>query len=459
MTSNVGIATGTAFAGWGEVFTLPVHEIWKGDVKDTFSQPGLTLECSDKGLVSVAYGKIQCIHTHIYAYSYIQFHHMAIYIYVYICEGRAYMSQSFLLNGIQDVDQIEEGVVSTYEYALDGDKGQALNGLVDPSTVVVRFMTCLVKGAAIGSNYQNNLAKLRARAADAIEERRILVERQQQLAERSKGNDDGSNSHNHGVDDIFILDPSLLTVQDLKVNISLSRVKALLGAVYICEEVDNNKKVDNPNKQMDAKSQRQNVPLVLIDMKDVGATIVAKNNPWDVQFSVSLGALKIHDEEAKRRQKTMKLMSSSINQGQNINKNVNTAISRVDPIISIPNASITVSMLQTSSIGRYIDGSLDVSCFEWSAEIKFMTYKMQLKPSTQPSGHPVNMRSLWKTYRILEHLWMPKFAFGLGHAIMSLGGEGDTKTQVSSEESTLRLGGMYDEFPIHVNYCKEILGG
>ena len=39
---------------------------------------------------------------------------------------------------------------------------------------------------------------------------------------------------------------------------------------------------------------------------------------------------------------------------------------------------------------------------------------------------------------------------------MSLGGEGDT--QVSSE-NLLRLGGMYDEFPIHVNYCKEILGG
>ena len=108
-------------------------------------------------------------------------------------------------------------------------------------------------------------------------------------------------------------------------------------------------------------------------------------------------------------------------------------------------------------IGRYVDGSLDVSCFEWSAGLSLMTFKIQLKPSTQSFGYPVNMRSLWKTYRILEHLWMPKFGLGLGYALMSLGGEGDT--QVSSEESTLRLGGMYDEFPIHVNYCKEILGG
>ena len=402
--------------------------------------------------------------------------------------GRAYISQSTLLDKITCIDEVEEGVVVTHEYSLDGDRGKKISGMGDSSTVVIRCMTCLVRGGAVGSVYQNNLAKLRARAADAIQERRTLVERQQQLAERSKSADGGDNDDDD--DDVFLLDPSMLTVQDLKLNLTLPGVKLFVGTVYVKPSLNTNISIsgssssgsnssssNSSNSSRDVRNKGKggkrlkdtsSVPLILIAVKGIDAAVVAKNNPWEARFSVVVGSIKLHDKEAERKVNTEQSLSPSSSSsssrsqdreqshGNQMIKN-KSGSKRVEPIISIPNISLTMSASQTSSIGRYVDGSLDVSCFEWSAELSLMSFKIQLKPSTQSFGYPVNMRSLWKTYRILEHLWMPKFGLGLGYALMSLGGEGDT--QVSSEESTLRLGGMYDEFPIHVNYCKEILGG
>lgn len=38
VTSNVGIATGTALASWGEVYSLPIHTVWKGKKDDKYNQ-------------------------------------------------------------------------------------------------------------------------------------------------------------------------------------------------------------------------------------------------------------------------------------------------------------------------------------------------------------------------------------------------------------------------------------
>lgn len=70
----------------------------------------------------------------------------------------------------------------------------------------------------------------------------------------------------------------------------------------------------------------------------------------------------------------------------------------------------------------------------------------------------MTMTNLWRACRVLEHLWIPRFSLGLGSTVVTLGG-GRNFNSSMTEESILRLGGIYDGFPNHVNYCKEIWAG
>ena len=45
--------------------------------------------------------------------------------------------------------------------------------------------------------------------------------------------------------------------------------------------------------------------------------------------------------------------------------------------------------------------------------------RFQLRQVRPISGYPMFMTNLWRAYRILEHLWIPRFALGLGSAMVS----------------------------------------
>jgi len=79
------------------------------------------------------------------------------------------------------------------------------------------------------------------------------------------------------------------------------------------------------------------------------------------------------------------------------------------------------SITQSSSIGRNIDGLLNLSCFEWSGDVQVMSFKFILRPRPFFMPSTSGLSQLWQTRRILEHLWIPRFGLGLGSAVMSLG--------------------------------------
>lgn len=84
----------------------------------------------------------------------------------------------------------------------------------DPEEVSVRLLSMVVTGSP--AVHAAAHAKFSVRVKEAMAERRQVLERQQQLAER-EANRDGEEE-----EEVFILDPSVLTVQDLNVSFHFS---------------------------------------------------------------------------------------------------------------------------------------------------------------------------------------------------------------------------------------------
>ena len=257
------------------------------------------------------------------------------------------------------------------------------------------------------------MAKLRSRVSDAVKDKRLLIERQEHMAEREK---DKSELYDDGYEENFVLDPSILTVQDLKLTL-------IIPAIHFIAEVVFSVSSDMLSSQSDASDSKplpyyKAIPILSIDLGAIEGTVKAKNNPWDVVFSLSFQSLKIIDIESKRKSKLRK------------QDNISPLIlqkSCTDPIVSVPGAQATLSITQCSSIGRNIDGVLNVSCFEWSAELSVLYLKFYFRPRSfqLPSLNGTSL--VWKAYRVLEHLWIPKFPLGLGSTIISLGNHTGTE--------------------------------
>jgi hypothetical protein len=360
-------------------------------------------ECSDKGFINFSY-------------------------------GRAYISQSELLGGEvarPTGDDEVDGEVLIHSCNL-GVSGAA----VDPGCVTVRLMSCLVRGSTFSASYQNSLAKMRSRVGDAIKEKKQLFDRLQQLAEREK--DKGSLEDD---DSLFVLDPSLLTVQDLKVNVAFPSLKVTVESLCVLPMAIREK--------AGGSSKVKSFPLIAVELKGIECSATAKNNPWDAQASASFQSLKVLDLAAMRQLKRIR---------EGVSPLVLPKI-QLDPLVSLPSAKANFTITQISSIGRNIDGLLNLSCFEWTGELSFLSFKFIVSPRSFHSLSSQGLTPLWKAYRVLQHLWIPRFPFGLGSSFMSLGSESSVRSIADSFESSFRLGGMYEEFPLHVNHCKEIWAG
>ena len=103
-------------------------------------------------------------------------------------------------------------------------------------------------------------------------------------------------------------------------------------------------------------------------------------------------------------------------------------------ILSLPEIHADIVVVQTSTMGRYVAGGLDRSCFDISSVVHMGPLSLHFNPrgvmSYVPMGYPTNTSSsssssssggsggsggttrqgqgqavLWKGYRILRHLW------------------------------------------------------
>ena len=134
VNSVIARGTGTAFASWEEIFTLPVYDLNSAAAAAAAAstetnkshQSGITLECSDKGVFSLSY-------------------------------GRVYLTQSELIGsgnypekyGDIQLHSCVVGGDSSSSSSASSSSSSSSNNNADPhSLVTIRIMTCLVDGGA-----------------------------------------------------------------------------------------------------------------------------------------------------------------------------------------------------------------------------------------------------------------------------------------------------------------------
>ena len=88
-------------------------------------------------------------------------------------------------------------------------------------------------------------------------------------------------------------------------------------------------------------------PIFAVEIKLLEAQLNANNNPWSVRVRVSIGRLRLLNLEPIKQ----KLDTSAKASGRG---------SR-EPIISLPNIHGFLNITQSSTVGKGIDGSLDIT--------------------------------------------------------------------------------------------------
>ncbi len=374
-SSKVHPLTGKGFVSWGEIFTIPAST--SSASNESESSSGVLLECNSKGLFMPSYGRI-------------------------------FMPKELLLN-IQEGEKVEgDMTISAHNFSLkpysssraDKDYAAAPTANAEVDSISIRIMTMVVPNSSM---LQSARAKFTIRVTEAIEERRQVLERQQAQQDREAACDED--------DDIFVLDHSKVTVQDMKVNIIIPRLKVSVLSLYLNKET----------------STVTPITVLLIEFNRFHGTVTTSNNPWVIDGSCAFDCLRI-----KR----------IVSEKENVNKH------KLVTAIKVPPITLQFSALQTSSMSQYVDGSFDISAFDWSVTLLSPPFKLAIHPKSFVNSSKDETFVLWKAYRILSHLWMPDERWSKGSLFNNFG---EITHPTLNTEAALRLGSFYSTFPKHVN--------
>eukprot|EP01038_Epipyxis_sp_PR26KG_P008983 gene8983-12116_t len=394
--STVHSATGTGFISWGEVFGLNIE---KGLSNDQI----ITIEVMRDGLFSFSCGSIDI------------------------------SLPSFLSNGLslKDIEVNENEFVGAYEttnHVLHHSSGVFSNGSEksnESDLVSVRVMSTVVCGDE--TFYQAQLKKFKLKIAETVAERKQVLERQQKNAAVAKV------SSEEDEDETFILDPSLLTVQDVKIIIRIPIISITVFGIGLSPTEHTHNNNNNSNKML--------IPISRLYFGNIIASVTASNNPWIVKGQCSVDEFYIE------------LVKEGLSED-------NSNSSKLEKIFQLPKITGTFELTQISTMSRMIDGSLDISCFDfqWTANMfpfSIIVYPQSLSIGGISSGSSLAKGiSIWKSYRPLEHLILPKQKWCKGYYTNHI--EINGKPPHMKPEAAIRLGELFASFPKHLNVLNEM---
>lgn len=201
-SSLVGAGTDTALLSWGHILYLPVDAKTvpllsslrtASASKSQTDGPGLTLDCEGLGFISFSYGKGAI------SLSQLLGNLSTMPDFSSIANNDASNPSSSYESSI-----MESSITVSRQYNMNGTKNEGFD-------VSIRLMSMLVVGDSTA--IQSAKSKLQVRVNEAMEDRKIKVARQEEVAKREKIANGGMDE-----DDAFILDPSVLSIQDLQVR-------------------------------------------------------------------------------------------------------------------------------------------------------------------------------------------------------------------------------------------------
>jgi hypothetical protein len=400
--------SGTGFGAWGEIFGLPVDSGFDEGIDQYI------FECNTRGYFTPSYGRLVIPKSH-------------------FLKTASVVADTFNESDIKTTHcnltiPTAKGLFSSNE---NSDYSKYLTDIAlaspDPELPSVRLMSMVVEGS---ERFQSAVrARFSVRVQEAITERTLVVQRHQELAAREAMRNDEDD-----VEEVFILDPSALTIHDLNLSIKFSRMSVTVELLYLTPAPLRAQISKISSKEL---PHFKSIPLAYMLIKGLEASAQGSNNPWVIRAKLSVQKIKF--QEIYNSQLVLK--------GNEKRKECFS--------LKIPSIHAELNVTQTSTMSRTIGAFLDESCFDFDGFAEMPPFKVTLNPRSFYIASGSKSVTLWKMYRILQHLWTQRTEWALGHGFNSMGE--DSKYPNQYPEASLRLGNAYTAKPKHMNVISEYL--
>ncbi len=445
--AKVNESTGTAICDWNNFFEVEMR------AEENPANLDVEVECTCKGIFSPVYGNL------VIPMSVLSGSHegensrglakMMESVSAAVEKEKQMGDEEFKKYAATATSPLYEGEINHLHANLNASRMQAFSGSdrvrigssVGPSAmqtpagsgVSVRLFTKIVAGTPSAIAEQKN--RLQELAKVAIDDRKAMVTRNQALAGRSGTNDPGDEDE----DDLFVLDPTTLTVQNICASVTIAEENPLritISSLYV---------VPAALSQSARVTGLEVTPVVAVPwlrvvVGGIKGKVRASNNPWiiDSRLDVKMGTIEVASAEQAAEGPSM------------------------EKVFSLPSSWLSLSAQQTSTTGLFLRGwdwaggssSLDESCFDWRLRGAIGPVEIDLrKPEgDQPASSPSTRSILWEGKRVFDHLFR---VYEKNDA--SLWSRGIFSTKVGSEsggsparltpEAAMRLGDHYSIFP------------
>eukprot|EP01034_Spumella_vulgaris_P021313 gene21313-27343_t len=426
-------ATSSAFVQWGNMCSLSVdpHQIHHltgaaepSSDSSSVLNSHITVECFDRGLFSICYGSTD------------------VKLSALLPTARPADSSSSEFTSEIASHNIKLTRSSSLLFGVAAAAGSVAE---ETNSAVVRLVTMLVVGGEEARTAATN--RFQEKITEMLSERKTVLMRQEKLASNESFSNSLSNksaSAAEGEDDegeSFILDPSMLTVQDIQLSVSLPSVTLQVFAVYVVPSASR----DDGNEDLPSEA---NIPLLKVSLKGVRTKATASNNPWVLRGTGSVDQLKL-----QVLQTDPSLTAAALTDGAA----TPTKSSLPEPLLSLPRLTGTYSLTQISTMGRSIDGKLDISCFDFNGSVSMYPFTVAVNPQALFSSTTTRGVNVWRAVRALDHLWLKPAKWAKGMSSAHIGVDGKPPRRLKPEAS-IRLGDLYMAHPQHLNVVTEVWG-
>jgi hypothetical protein len=210
------------------------------------------------------------------------------------------------------------------------------------------------------------------------------------------------------------------------------------------------------------------VPLFKLIVRDLAAHSTMANNPITSHGSAVVASVKVY--LADQTEVLNRGINSAMDLTQSYTAQCNDNHSRrgiwsFEPLVSLPSLSVKYTVNQISTLGRFIDGKLDRSCFEIEYCCGFGCLSVEIRPvwdrllaeaaSHVASGHQFRFAPVWQASRLLDHLFKPQAPFSrvCSHGITDIRAG---RQHAPQAESKLRFGDGYEIYPRRLNVVDSV---
>jgi len=190
-------------------------------------------------------------------------------------------------------------------------------------------------------------------------------------------------------DEQLVLDPSAFTVQDLVVTLDIPKVQLVQEAVFVVPAALRAASLPRHPGSGSASAAAAGlphslvIPVSAVVIKGIRGSATASNNPWVVRVSGGLGGfhVRMFSTAGQSTTDSTSTSTSSSSSGSSSSSSA-TPLGQLTSktLFSLPAVTCAFHIVQTSTLGRYVSGGLDRSCFDVSGRVSMGPFTIAFNP-------------------------------------------------------------------------------